>query len=244
MQVEAVLFDLFDTLLLLESDEIYYNPCLRKLYESLVKNGMSIPFEDFRHTYFEVRDKFYSESRESLEEPHFNVRVSQTLQRLGYDIDISNPIVIKATMAFADEFMRYVALDNEAIDLLRKLCGRYKLGIVSNFGIPECGRELLKRFHLMEFFDVIVISGEVNQRKPSPKIFKKALKVLNVDASRTVFVGDMLDLDIVGPKRVGMKTVLIERKPLQSKIRVKPDRTIKNLSQLSTVLEEFLICRQ
>jgi putative hydrolase of the HAD superfamily len=244
MQVEAVLFDLFDTLLLLESDEVYYGPSLRKLHESLTKNGIDVPFEDFRRVYFEVRDKFYSESRESLEEPHFNVRVSQTLQRFGYDLSVSNPIVVEATMAFADEFMRYVSLDNDAIKVLQRLHGRYKLGLVSNFGIPECGRKLLDIFGLNRFFDVVVISGEVNLRKPSPKIFGKALHALNVDASRTVFVGDMLDLDIIGPKSVGMKTVLIERKPLKGEIKVKPDRIIKSLSELLTVLEEFLIRRQ
>lgn len=83
MRVDAVLFDLFDTLILIGDYEIYYQPCLRKLHESLTKNGVDVLFEDFSQVYFEVRDKFYSESRKSLEEPHFNVRVSQTLQNLA-----------------------------------------------------------------------------------------------------------------------------------------------------------------
>jgi len=237
MNVEAVLFDLFDTLLLLESDEVYYQPCLSKMHQFLTKNGVSVSFDDFNRVYFDVRDRFYSESRESLEEPHFNVRVSQTLQSLGYDFDASNPIVVGATMAFADEFMRYVSLDKDAIDVLRKLHERYKIGLVSNFGIPECGRKLLKIYALEKFFDFIVISGEVNQRKPSPKIFERALKALDVNASRAVFVGDMLDLDIMGPKTVGMKTILIERKPMNKDVSTKPDRVIKNLSELITVLD-------
>jgi HAD superfamily hydrolase (TIGR01549 family) len=238
MQVEAVLFDLFDTLLLLESDEIYYQPCLKKMHAFLVKNGVNVPFDDFSRVYFDVRDKFYSESRSSLEEPHFNVRVSQTLHRFGYDLDVSNPIVIGATKAFADEFMRYVSLDKDALTVLRRLHGKYRLGLVSNFGIPECGRTLLDIFGLSRFFDVIVISGEVNQRKPSPKIFKRALQALNVDSSRAVFVGDMLDLDVSGPKSVGMKTLLIERKPLKEDGDIKPDMVIKNLAELLTVLED------
>lgn len=238
MHVEAVLFDLFDTLLLLESDQTYYQPCLKKMHQYLTKNGVNVPFDDFSRVYFDVRDRFYSESRKSLEEPHFNVRVSQTLQRLGCDLDASDHIVVGATMAFASEFMRYVSLDKDAIAVLQKLHGRYKVGLVSNFGIPECGRKLLKVYSLEKFFDYIVISGEVNQRKPSPKIFERALKALDVDASRTVFVGDMLDLDIMGPKAVGMKTVLIERKPLNEDIDVKPDKTIKSLPELLDVLDD------
>jgi HAD superfamily hydrolase (TIGR01549 family) len=237
MQVEAVLFDLFDTLLLLKSQEAYYSPSLRKLHEFLVKNGVNVPFADFSRVYFEVRDKFYSESRKSLEEPHFNVRVSQTLKKLGYKLDASDPVVIGATKAFAEEFMHYVSLDAEARDVLWKLHEKYKLGLVSNFAIPECGWELLDKFGLKEFFDVVIISGEINKRKPSPEIFEKALNALDVKASRAVFVGDMLDLDIIGPKNVCMKTILIKRRPIEN-ADIKPDRVITHLSELLSVLED------
>ncbi|HVO36808.1 MAG TPA: HAD family hydrolase [Candidatus Acidoferrum sp.] len=236
MPVEAVLFDLFDTLLLLENSEVYYTPSLKKLHEFLNRNGIRIPFEDFRRVYFEIRDRFYSESRQTLEEPHFNVRVSQTLQRFGYNLDVCDPIVTGATMAFADEFMHYVHLDNEAAEVLQNLKGKYKLGVVSNFAIPECGFKLLSKFGLRGFFDVVVISGEVNRRKPSAEIFEKALKALNVDASHTIFVGDMLDLDIKGPKNVGMKTVLIQRKPVELVSDANPDWIIKRLDELLPLL--------
>ena len=238
MQVEAVLFDLFDTLLLLESQEAYYPPSLRKLHEFLVKNGVNVPFEDFIQVYFEVRDKFYSESRESLEEPHFNIRISQTLQRFGYDLDASDKVVVGATVAFADEFMHYVSLDKDALDVLEKLHGKYKLGLISNFAIPECGWKLLDKFGLKRFFDIVVISGEVNRRKPSPEIFQRALKILGVKASKAVFVGDMLDLDVMGPKKVGMKTVLINRRPIEENADVKPDKVVTRLSELLAVLED------
>lgn len=237
MPVEAVLFDLFDTLLLLESDDVYYEPCLRKMHTFLAKNGVDVPFDIFNHTYFAVRDKFYSESRESLEEPHFNVRVSQTLHKLGYCFDVSDPVVVGATTAFAEEFTRYVRLDNDAIGVLQKLRGRYKLGLVSNFGIPECGKELLERFGLKEYLDVVVISGEVNRRKPSPEIFEKALRALRVPASKAVFVGDMIELDVKGPKSVGIRAILIERRPMGKDVSVKPDEVIKNLAELPAILE-------
>jgi HAD superfamily hydrolase (TIGR01549 family) len=238
MQVEAVFFDLFDTLLLLEAPEVYYEPSLRKLHESLIKNGINVAFDDFRSVYFEVRDKFYSESRKTLEEPHFSVRVAQTLQKLGFKFDVSNPIVSKAAGAFADEFMQYVTLDEDAITVLQKLWGKYKLGLISNFNIPECGRQLLDRFGLSKFFDLIVISGEVNQRKPSPKIFESALNTLNVDPSKAVFIGDMLDLDIIGPRNVGMKTILIERRLSEDHVEVKPDKVVKSLIELFDVLDD------
>jgi putative hydrolase of the HAD superfamily len=238
MQVEAVLFDLFNTLVLLESDEVFYTPCLKKLHEFLVRKGIGIPFEDFKSVYFEVRGKLYAETEKSLEEPHFNVRVSLVLQRFGYNFDVSSPTVVGATMVFTDEFMHYVHLDAETIDVLRVLRGKYRLGLVSNFAIPECAWRLLDKFGLKGFFDVVLVSGEINKRKPSPEIFEKALKALNVDASEAVFVGDMLGLDVKGAKNVGMKAVLIKRKPTEETVDVKPDRVIKSLRELLPVLED------
>jgi putative hydrolase of the HAD superfamily len=237
MQVKAVLFDLFNTLVLLESDEVFYTPCLKRLHAFLVRKGISVPFEDFRHVYFEVRDKLYAETEKSLEEPHFNVRVSLVLQRFGYDFDVSSPLVVGATMAFTDEFMKYVHLDTDTINVLRVFHGKYKLGLVSNFAIPECASRLLDKFGLNKFFDVVLVSSEINKRKPSPEIFERALKALGVNNSEAIFVGDMLDLDVKGAKNVGIKAVLIERRPSGGILNVKPDIIIKSLRELFLVLD-------
>jgi putative hydrolase of the HAD superfamily len=225
-------------------------PSLEKLHKFLVKNGVNVSFEEFSCVYFEVRDKVYEEAKRNLEEPHFNVRVSRTLKRLGYNLEPSDAVVSGATMVFAKEFMSYVRLDENTIPVLQKLHGKYKLGIVSNFAIPECVQGLLEKFGLDKFFDVVVISGAVNRRKPSPEIFQKALKALAVDASETVFVGDTPNMDVQGAKNVGMKAVLIERetavmdspnslvwKPSEAERPIRPDRIIKSLKELPDALE-------
>ena len=239
MYVKAVLFDLFDTLVLLESEEVFYTPCLKRLHAFLVRKGISIPFEDFRRVYFEVRDRLYSETEKSLEEPHFNVRVSLVLRRFGYGFDVSSPVVVGATMAFTNELIHYIHLDVDAVEVLKELHGRYKLGLVSNLAIPECVLRLLEKYGLNGFFDVILVSGAINKRKPGSEIFERALKALGVNSSEAVFVGDMLGLDIKGAKNVGMKAVLIERRPSEEILNVKPDRVIKSLKELFLVLENY-----
>jgi len=238
MQVDAVLFDLFNTLILLEKDEVFYTPCLRKLHEFLAKHGIDVAFNDFERVYFDVREKLYAKTEESFQEPHFNVRISQTLQRFGYNFEASDPVVTGATDAFSDELTRYVRLDEEACEVLQKLHGKYKLGIISNFAIPECVWRMVERFNLTRFFDVILISGAINKRKPSPEIFERALETLNVNASDSVFVGDMPGLDIKGAKNAGIKAILLERTPLERIVDVKPDERIRSLIELLDVLED------
>jgi putative hydrolase of the HAD superfamily len=163
--------------------------------------------------------------------------VAKTLERLGYSYDVSSPIVGEATNEFCEEFMKYVRIDADAKTTLKSLYGKYKLGIVSNFAIPECVFELLKTNGIDTLFDVIVVSGAVNKRKPSPEIFEGALKLVGVSAEETVFVGDTIDADIEGAKGVGMKAVYIERRVQKESERFCSDHTIKRLKELPKAIE-------
>lgn len=249
MNIKAVLFDLFNTLVLLQDEDAFYMPSLRRLHAFLVKNEIDVAFEDFVRAYFEIRDRLYEETSLSLEDPHFNVRISKTLKKLGYSFEPNHPLVQGATNVFCREFIRYARPDEQAEAVLKELHGRFKLGIVSNLSIPECGMELLKKFRLAGYFDAVVISGAINRRKPSPEIFKKALDTLNVKPDEAIFVGDTLGIDIKGAKAVGFKTILIERpapprgsESLSYEIpgaqeKIVPDLTVKNLKEITEFVE-------
>jgi len=237
MRIKAVLFDFFDTLMLIEKDHAFYSPSLKKAYEFLRENGVDVEFDVFEKAYVKARDALYAEADAKLEEPHFNVRIANALKSLGYDYGVSSAIVAGATNAFCEGFMEFVVVDEDARVSLEKLHGKYKLGIVSNFAIPECVFALLDRQGMAGFFDVVVVSGAVNVRKPSPDIFRKALDELGVDASETVFVGDTVDADVAGAKSVGMKTVFIERRVQEEAVTACPDQTINKLSELLAALE-------
>ena len=250
MQVQGVLFDLFNTLIMLENDDVFYMPSLRKSYDCLVKNKINVPFEEFVRAYFEVRDKLYEETSQTLEDPHFNIRISRTLLSLGYNLDASHPTIAGAGEAFCKEFLKYTRPDEDALFVLQQLKGKFKLGIVSNLSIPECVPELLKKFNLGRYFDVVVISGAINKRKPSPEIFKKALETLDLKPHEAVFVGDTPGIDIKGARAAGLKTILIERPPppkgsasLSYEIpgaheKAQPDKVIKRLREILNIVED------
>ncbi len=238
MHADAVLFDLFDTLVIVEGSGAYYEKGLHRIHEQLTRNGINVSYEEFLQAYMDVRDQTHEQTDRNLEEPHFNVRISKTLLQLGYGYSQDNTIVFGASMAFAGEFMRYVHMDEETPELLRQLHGKYRLGIVSNFAVPEAVHEMLEKLELRRFFDAIVISGEVNRRKPSSEIFNKALNSLGMEASRTVFVGDTPVADIVGAKNVGMRAILVERKPLGTLPDPKPDSVVRRLSELPDILDD------
>lgn len=239
MQVKAVLFDMFDTLMLIERNHAFYSPSLHGSYEFLESNGVSVTFEKFEKAYIAARDALYDTADANLEEPHFNFRIAGALKLLGHDCGASDALVLGATNAFCNRFMNFVKIDKDTRSMLKRLQGKYKLGIVSNFAIPECVTKLLKKHNMDKFFNVVVVSGAVNKRKPSPDIFNDALQRLGVSAEEAVFVGDTVDADVQGAKATGMKTVYVERR-LQKEADVTcPDQTIKSLNQLPTAIEKF-----
>ncbi|MBN1245649.1 HAD family hydrolase [Candidatus Bathyarchaeota archaeon] len=237
MPIQAVLFDMFDTLMLIEKDHAFYNPSLKRLHRFLVKNGVDVRFSVFRDAYIKARDALYVEADAKLEELHFNHRISNALKSIGYSFDVESEVVSGATNEFCEGFMEYVRIDDHTKSALEKLHGKYKLGIVSNFAIPECVDKLLEQHGLDKLFDVVVVSGAVNKRKPSPEIFQKALEKLGVNAENAVFVGDTVDADIIGAKAAGMKVIFIERRVQKEAEQACPNQTIKSLSELLAAIE-------
>lgn len=238
MPTKAVLFDMFDTLMMIEKDHAFYSPALRRAYDFLVQNGVNVEFPVFEKAYVEARDELYAEADAKLEEPHFNIRIANALRDLGFKHGVSSEVVVGATNAFCEGFMDYVRIDEHAKAVLKKLHRRFKLGIVSNFAIPECVVKLLEKEDLAGFFDVVIVSGAVNKRKPSPEIFRKALGALGVSAEETVFVGDTVDADVEGAKKAGMKTVYIERRLQEDAEKACPTQKIKSLDELLPALEK------
>lgn len=238
MPIKAVLFDMFDTLMMIEKGHAFYSPAVKSMHQYVVKSGVPVSFAKFRDAYIKARDLLYEEADLKLEEPHFDMRVKNALHHLGFVREAQSKIVRGATLAFCEQFMNYVRIDEHTVPVLRKLQNTYNLGLVSNFAIPECVNQLLEREQITPMFKVVIVSGTVNRRKPNPDIFRYALEEMQLDANDTAFVGDTVDADVKGPKEVGMKTIYINRRPQKDLEQHQPDFIIKSLKELPDVLEK------
>ncbi len=239
MPIKAVLFDMFDTLMMIEKDHAFYSPAVKGMHSYLVQNGVQVSFATFRDAYIKARDALYEAADPNMEEPHFDLRVKNALIDLGFKSQAESEVVRGATEAFCREFMNYVSIDQEAASALKALHEKYRLGIVSNFAIPECVTKILDRHGLTGLFDVIIVSAAVNKRKPHPEIFLKAVRQLKLKPDEVAFVGDTVDADIKGGREAGMKTVYIERRPQKDLENTQPDQTVKSLSELPVAIEKF-----
>jgi len=77
--------------------------------------------------------------------------------------------------------------------------------------------------------------------KSNPKIYLRTLKTLGVRARETVMIGDDIQLDIMLPKRVGMRAILLDRKGKLSGEKCEgPDSIVNNLNQALDIIETWL----
>ncbi len=61
-----------------------------------------------------------------------------------------------------------------------------------------------------KYFSAVVDSGIVGIEKPDPEIFRHAMRLVGARSSRTLYVGDLYDVDIVGARAAGLHALLLD----------------------------------
>jgi putative hydrolase of the HAD superfamily len=121
----------------------------------------------------------------------------------------------------------WVDVPEDVPDTLSSLRARGKrLAVVSNANGTMPAK--LAAAGLAPFFDAIIDSAIVGVEKPDPRVFAIALGAIGVQASRALFVGDLVHIDVHGARNAGLEPVLIDKGNLYSD----PPRRIRRLSEL------------
>ena len=112
-----------------------------------------------------------------------------------------------------------------------------KLAIVTDAPRLQAWLRLVA-MNLDDYFDFVVAYEDTGKRKPHAMPFNAALKKLNLKAEQCMMVGDWPDRDMVGAKKLGMKTCFAKygwqfKKPLP---KIEADYEIKSIEEISDIL--------
>lgn len=94
--------------------------------------------------------------------------------------------------------------DGRVRELLTRLRNHYRLALVTNGGPAQ--RDKLTAAGLDGVFEHILISSELGLTKPDARIFGHALDLCAVVPQRALFIGDHLEVDILGARRAGCRS--------------------------------------
>jgi len=136
---------------------------------------------------------------QTIEDGVFSTDLSQRAQRgemsevafwqqLERDLDL--PRYAMTLYEFRDQFFEEDRLDEELMTLIRGARPRLKTGLISNAwdGLRET---LHTRVPIADAFDVMVISAEEKIAKPDPRIYRRTLERLDVQAAEAIFLDDL-----------------------------------------------------
>jgi putative hydrolase of the HAD superfamily len=140
--------------------------------------------------------------------------------------------------AFIRERRTRHTLFPDAEPTLRDLAGTYRLALVTN-GPPDLQGEKIDAAGIRSYFESIVLSGEVGVGKPDPRIFLAALSELVIPETHAVMVGDSLHRDIAGALGVGIHGIWINRTRAAADVDVAPSAEIADLRELASALRDL-----
>ena len=205
MKVKGVFFDLYGTLLQYGDMSSAWTEWLSAIHATLDDCG----FQVSRESLAEAWDGFFSrpEPPPDGDLTIFERRIRTACSDLG--LDIGELEARKVATAGASSWHKHVTIDPEAIEALKSLSVK-TLAIVSNYDHPPGVYSMLDRHGLREFFDSIVISGEVGVKKPDPRIFSFALDKAGLSPAEVAYVGDTQE-DMQAALAAGLIPILIRR---------------------------------
>ena len=126
-----------------------------------------------------------------------------------------------------------------APDLLEELYGKYRLYIVSN-GTAKVQEGRIGSSGIKKYMDGIFISQILGANKPDKQFFDICFaEIPDFSLSETVIIGDSLSSDIKGGINAGITTVWFNPKGIENDNDIKPDYTIKELSEVPGLLSQI-----
>jgi putative hydrolase of the HAD superfamily len=231
MSIEAVIFDLYGTLVDIYTDEIdlsvYYTLC-----KFLHYYGIFFGPEELAARYQE------SAAAHLLDHPgpYGEIDVFLVFEDIlseGLKKSPERALVIWLARLFRSLSTKRPGLFPDALPTLEKLSASYRLGLVSDAQWVFCEPEI-RFLGLERFLETVVLSSRYFVRKPAPQIYSHALRAMQLQPSQALYVGNDPARDVPGPQEIGMPVVLIHREGPRPLTKVP---IIKNLQGISSVIQ-------
>ena len=216
----AVLFDLYDTLVHASADNAFYRA---------VPAALRVRPDRWLGCY-----RALGPAAMRGEVPDLASRVYLACRHAGQPRD--RHTVTAVVDALLPALYAGVRPDREALPALDALRAHgVRLAIVSN--AARHSGYLLDAFGFRDRVDATAMSWSTGLLKPDPRIYQVALDALGTGPGRAAFVGDGRDHELLGARRLGLRTVLIDRDlPHTGSARAEADLCCASLAEAARAL--------
>lgn len=224
--MKVVCFDLDDTICdLWEGEHKARDTLIERLVEdsghprALVSNIYDAEWATFKGNYMDL----VAEGLDEIDIRDKHMR--GVLKELGVKGDTREYAGLHCT-----EKMDGIYLYPDARNVMDTLKKKYRLTMITN-GASVWQREKIEKLDIEDYFEEIIVSGELGHHKPNPKIFQEMTERTGVTPDEIMYIGNDYRKDIQGAKTSGWRTAWVKRTD-EKRDETVPDYTISELSEL------------
>ncbi|MBE0556792.1 MAG: HAD family hydrolase [Proteobacteria bacterium] len=209
MAINGILFDLYGTLIDIETDESM-EEIYRGIAHYLTYQGVYVHRGEVRDRYYEIMKQQKGASPEEYPEIDVEAIWGEFLRQEGVtDAPARRKLALVLAHLYRGISRKRLGLYPDVKRVLDELRPVYRLALVSDaqpcYALPE-----MKALGLEGYFDPVIISARYGFRKPDRRLIAEALAAMGLDPSEAIFVGNDMYRDIHGPSRLGIKTLFVE----------------------------------
>ena len=209
MTIKGILFDLYGTLIDIETDE-----SLEEVYRALAHY---LTYHGIYLHRWEVRDRYYQivkQQKEEREEKYPEIDATAVWNSFLKQEGMKAPAGRRKLATTLAQFYRAISRKRlrlypnvkKVLDELRPV---YRMAVVSDaqpcWALPE-----MKSVGLNGYFDPIIISADYGFRKPDTRLFEKALDTMGLVPAEVVCVGNDMYRDVYGASQLDIKTIFVD----------------------------------
>ena len=191
--IKAVIFDLDNTLLDFMKMKEY---AVKAAIAGMIEAGLDINPDESYETIIDIYEKKGWENQQV-----FNEFLNKIIG------EVNNKYLAAGIVAYRRareaNLLLYPNVNHTLVELIKM---SVKLAVVSDAPSREAWMRIYY-LNLHHHFDVVLTFDDTNVRKPSPIPFEMALSQLNIDAEEALMVGDWPERDVVGAKKLGIRTI-------------------------------------
>ena len=240
---KAIFFDFGGTLMCAESDNVAHLHMMKEVIQrynlTVSPKDMVIKYNSFLFTKemtllaANPKENSFTPLRESTKKAFKGVLEEYNIQPSKEDFQWFSKL-------FFENHKKYIKLFPETLLILRELKKtNLHVGIISD--IDDDFQDFqFKVFGIIEMFDSITTSEEVQIYKPKTKIFQVALNKAGCQGKESIIIGDSYKKDIVGGKNMGMTTIWINKFSGDDADKDKADFVVKDLKEISPILKRLI----
>lgn len=229
--IKLLIFDVGGTLL-------DHHPGMRKIDANVLMEVFNVRAEenDIQNIIDSIDLKYANSYR--LKTPFSEIISKAILKKYGIPVSNYKKFIRKVNMIIDSGGIKPYP---DVVPTIKKLKTKYYIATLANVYRSRQSHMTLRKNKLEKHFHFLIDSDSAGIRKPDSRIFKKVLQYFKVEPYEVVMVGDAPVQDIWGAKRLGIHTVLINRRKLPYRFseRTRPDFEIKSFYQLLSILKKI-----